>query len=159
MFLVLRWTLWMCWLRLEYFPLAVRTLSLQYNGHARIQHCLCHLGSLMDNSNMLSQVTVLLATNGTGRPVLVMNIVDVSLQVCLQIAAVATLCALKVLHLTKTTLIKLHHKKRSAVTCMCCWLMWCLRFVNSLWQWGHGWALLELLLLLVTGSLAMVLIG
>ena len=59
----------------------------------------------MDNSNMLSQVTVLLATNGTGRPVLVMNIVDVSLQVCLQIAAVATLCALEVLHLTKTTLI------------------------------------------------------
>ena len=25
---------------------------------------------------------------------------------------------------------------------MCCWLMWCLRLVNSRWQWGQGWALL-----------------
>ena len=48
---------------------------------------------------MLPQITVLLATDGTGRPVLVMNIVDVSLQVCLEVAAVATLCALEVLHL------------------------------------------------------------
>ena len=53
----------------------------------------------MHNPDMLSQVTVLLATNGTGRPVLVMHIVDVSLQVCLEVAAVATLCALEVLDL------------------------------------------------------------
>ena len=53
----------------------------------------------MDNPDMLSQVTVLLATDGAGRPVLVMNIVDVSLKVCLQIATVATLFTLEVLHL------------------------------------------------------------
>ena len=53
----------------------------------------------MNYSDVLSQITVFLATNVAGRPVLVMNIVDVSLQVSLQITTVATLCALEVLHL------------------------------------------------------------
>ena len=58
-----------------------------------------HLCSFMNYSDVLSQITVFLATNIAGRPVLVMNIVDVSLQVSLQITTVATLCALEVLHL------------------------------------------------------------
>ena len=48
---------------------------------------------------MLPEVAVLLPADGTGRSELVVDVVDVSLQVGLQIAAVATLCALKVFNL------------------------------------------------------------
>ena len=58
-----------------------------------------NLGSLMDNPHMLSEVAVLLPTDGAGRSELVVDVVDVPLQVGLQIAAVATLCALEVLNL------------------------------------------------------------
>ena len=58
-----------------------------------------HLGSLMDNPDMLSEIAVLLTADGTWRPELVVHVVDVSLQVGLEIAAVATFGALEVLHL------------------------------------------------------------
>ena len=58
-----------------------------------------YLGSLMDNPHMLPEVAVLLPADGTGRSELVVDVVDVSLQVGLQIAAVATLCALEVFNL------------------------------------------------------------
>ena len=53
----------------------------------------------MYNPHMLSEVAVLLPADGTGRSELVVDVVDVSLQVSLQIAAVATLCALEVFNL------------------------------------------------------------
>ena len=53
----------------------------------------------MDNPHMLSEVAVLLPTDGAGRSELIVDVVDVPLQVGLQIAAVATLCALEVLNL------------------------------------------------------------
>lgn len=48
---------------------------------------------------MLSEVAILLSTHRTRRPKLVMHIGDVPLQVSLEIAAVATVGAFKVLHL------------------------------------------------------------
>ena len=48
---------------------------------------------------MLSEVAVLLPTDGAGGSELVVHVVDVPLQVGLQIAAVATLCALEVFNL------------------------------------------------------------
>ena len=48
---------------------------------------------------MLSEIAVLLTADGTWRPELVVHVVDVSLQVGLEIAAVATFGALEVLHL------------------------------------------------------------
>ena len=48
---------------------------------------------------MLSEIAVLLTTDGTWRPELVVDVVDVPLQVGLKVAAVAALRALEVLHL------------------------------------------------------------
>ena len=48
---------------------------------------------------MLSKITVFLPADGTGRPVLVMDIVNVPLQVRLEIAAVSTLSAFKIFNL------------------------------------------------------------
>ena len=48
---------------------------------------------------MLSEVAVLLPADGAGGSELVVHVVDVPLQVGLQIAAVATLCALEVFNL------------------------------------------------------------
>ena len=56
-------------------------------------------GSFMDNSDMLSQIAVLLSTHRAGRAVLVVDIGDVPLQISLQIAAVAAVGALEVFHL------------------------------------------------------------
>ena len=53
----------------------------------------------MNNPHVLSEIAVLLTTDGAGRPELVVDVVDVPLQVGLQIAAVATLCALEVFNL------------------------------------------------------------
>ena len=58
-----------------------------------------HLGPLVHNSDVLSKVAILLATDGTRAPVLVMDIVNVSLQVSLEVAAVATLRAFKIFDL------------------------------------------------------------
>ena len=56
-----------------------------------------YLGPLVDNSDVLSKVAVLLSADWTRTPMLVMDIVDVPLQVCLEVAAVATRCALVLL--------------------------------------------------------------
>ena len=53
----------------------------------------------MHNPDVLSEIAVLLPTDWAGGAELVMDVVDVPLQVRLEIAAVATLCALEVLHL------------------------------------------------------------
>ena len=58
-----------------------------------------YFGSLVHNSDMLSKITVFLPADGTGRPVLVMDIVNVPLQVRLEIAAVSTLSAFKIFNL------------------------------------------------------------
>ena len=58
-----------------------------------------HLGPLVHNSDVLSKVAILLATDGTRAPVLVMDIVNVSLQVSLEVAAVATLSAFEIFNL------------------------------------------------------------
>ena len=57
----------------------------------------------MHNSDVLSKVAILLATDGTRAPVLVMDIVNVSLQVSLEIAAVATLSAFEIFNLDHKT--------------------------------------------------------
>ena len=64
-----------------------------------------HLGSLVDNPDMLSEIAVLLTADGTWRPELVVHVVDVSLQVGLEIAAVATFGALEVLHLKQSNIV------------------------------------------------------
>ena len=56
---------------------------------------------------MLPEVAVLLPADGAGRSELVVDVVDVSLQVGLQIAAVATLCALEVFNLKYIIVIEL----------------------------------------------------
>ena len=55
---------------------------------------------------MLSEVAVLLPADGAGGSELVVHVVDVPLQVGLQIAAVATLCALEVFNLQVEVLVE-----------------------------------------------------
>ena len=57
----------------------------------------------MHNSDVLSKVAILLATDGTRAPVLVMDIVNVSLQVSLEIAAVAALSTFEIFNLDHKT--------------------------------------------------------
>ena len=64
----------------------------------------------MHNSDVLSKVAILLATDGTRAPVLVMDIVNVSLQVSLEVAAVATLRAFKIFNLEQKSLFLNHHR-------------------------------------------------
>ena len=100
---------------------------------------LANLCPLMNNSNMLSQVGILLSTGRAGAAKLVVDIHNVPLQVSLQVTGVATVATLEVFQLKlkigkeKNCLPNLHYK----FTWICCWLTWCLRFVNSLKQWGH----------------------
>ena len=75
----------------------------------------------MDNPHMLSEVAVLLPTDGAGRSELVVDVVDVPLQVGLQIAAVATLCALEVFNLQVVVVVEV--EGATLHTCMCCWLI------------------------------------
>ena len=58
-----------------------------------------HLGPLVHNSDVLSKVAVLFAADWTRAPVLVMDIVNVPLQVCLEVATIATLRAFEVFNL------------------------------------------------------------
>ena len=60
---------------------------------------LTNLCPLMNNSYMLSQVWILLSTGRARAPELVVHIHNVSLQVCLQIASVATVATLEVFQL------------------------------------------------------------
>merc|ERR550532_1613444 len=54
----------------------------------------------MDQPYVLSQIAILLSTNGTWSPTLIVDICDVPLKICLQITAVATVTALVFLQLT-----------------------------------------------------------
>ena len=60
---------------------------------------LANLCPLMNNSNMLSQVGILLSTGRARAAELVVNIHNVSLQVSLQIASVATVATLEIFQL------------------------------------------------------------
>ena len=60
---------------------------------------LTNLCPLMNNSYMLSQVWILLSTGRARAPELVVHIHNVSLQVCLQIASVATVATFEVFQL------------------------------------------------------------
>jgi len=55
---------------------------------------------LMNQPYVLSEIAVLLSTNGTWSPTLIVDICDVPLKICLQITAVATVTALVFLQLT-----------------------------------------------------------
>ena len=59
------------------------------------------LVSLMDLSDVLSEIWVSLATHWTRCSLLLMNIGEVSLQVSLEVATISTLCTFVVLHLMK----------------------------------------------------------
>ena len=77
----------------------MRTLSLNRFSVETDSSGESHLGPLVNNPHVLSEIAVLLTTDWAGRPELVVDVVDVPLQVGLQIAAVAALRALEVLHL------------------------------------------------------------
>ena len=66
-----------------------------------------YLGPLVHNSDVLSKVAVLLAADWTRTPMLVVDIVDVPLQVCLEVAAVATLRTFKIFNLDKNIFFEL----------------------------------------------------
>ena len=69
-----------------------------------------YLGPLVHNSDVLSKVAILLAADWTRAPMLVVDIVDVPLQVCLEVAAVATLRAFKIFNLDQKTLFLNRHR-------------------------------------------------
>ena len=58
-----------------------------------------YLVTLMDQSDVLPEVRVPLTTHRTGCPLLLVNIGQVPLQVCLEVTTVATLCTLVLLQL------------------------------------------------------------
>ena len=62
--------------------------------------------SLVHEPDVLPQVAVPLPTHGAGSPLLLVHVGQVPLQVGLQVTAVATLCALVVLHLKGGSLFR-----------------------------------------------------
>ena len=83
------------------FPLAVWALRLKKEqiGQNVKQQISAYLCTLVHNSDVLSKVAVLFAADWTRAPVLVMDIVNVPLQVCLEVATIATLRAFEVFNL------------------------------------------------------------
>lgn len=61
----------------------------------------------MHNSDVLSKVAVLFAADWTRAPVLVMDIVNVPFQVCLEVATVATLRAFEIFNLEQLNSYKI----------------------------------------------------
>ena len=93
-----------------------------------------YLVALVDQSDVLPEITVSLATHRTRGPLFLVHVGQMSLQVCLEVTTVAALCTLEVLQLKISSGLVLAGPD---LTWACCWLMWCFRLVNSLKQWGH----------------------
>ena len=69
-----------------------------------------YLGPLVHYSDVLSKVAILLAADWTRAPMLVVDIVNVPLQVCLEVAAVATLRAFEILNLEQKNIVINRHR-------------------------------------------------
>ena len=63
----------------------------------------------MHNPDMLPEVAVLLAAHSTGGAVLVMHVAYMALQVCLEVAAIATVTTLEVFNLKHGQNIRLYY--------------------------------------------------
>ena len=74
----------------------------------------------MDQSDVLPEITVSLPTDRTRGPLFLMDVGQVSLQVSLEVTAVAALCTLEVLQLKIALRLGL---AGHVLTWACCWLM------------------------------------
>ena len=79
--------------------------------------------ALVDQSDVLPEITVSLATHRTGGSLFLVDVGQVSLQVSLEVTTVATLGTLVVLQLKNISPREADIESGHHLTWACCWLM------------------------------------